>query len=351
LLQLNEALRRSVIRRWARGRARWSTIDGLIQVTPATARALERNRLTRRPYSLSALQRFSSCPYQFLLAAIHRIEPWEEPQPILRMDPLTRGSLFHRIQAEFFREMQRVGGLPVRPDGVRQAIGTLHGIVDRVAAEYADALVPAIARVWRDEIDDLRRDLAIWVQRLAEEKDWIPEYFEFSFGLSDEGRDPRSVKDPVTIEGGFILRGSVDVIERQAKGGALRVTDHKTGKNRTTRDLVIGGGGTLQPVLYSVAVEAALGAPVTEGRLYYCTTAGGFTAHSIPVNASTRKQGLEVLAIIDRAVELGRLPAAPLKDACRWCDFRAICGPDEEARANGKSEDLIADLLSLREAR
>ena len=24
-------------------------------------------------------------------------------------------------------------------------------------------------------------------------QEWIPEYFEFSFGLSDEGRDPRSV--------------------------------------------------------------------------------------------------------------------------------------------------------------
>src|SRR5581483_502475 len=105
--------------------------DGLIQVTPATARALERQRLRQRPYSLSALQRFSACPYQFLLAAIHRIEPWEEPQPILRMDPLTRGSLFHRIQAEFFRELQAAGRLPLGPGGVREAIGALHAVVDR----------------------------------------------------------------------------------------------------------------------------------------------------------------------------------------------------------------------------
>ena len=35
---------------------------------------------------------------------------------------------------------------------------------------------------------DLRRDLAIWVKRLADDQSWVPAYFEFSFGLQDEGR-------------------------------------------------------------------------------------------------------------------------------------------------------------------
>ena len=52
---------------------------------------------------------FSPCPYQFLLATIHRLEPWDEPEPLVRMDPLTRGSLFHKAQAEFFRAMQARG--------------------------------------------------------------------------------------------------------------------------------------------------------------------------------------------------------------------------------------------------
>ena len=36
--------------------------------------------------------------------------------------------------------------------------------VDRLAADYAERLAPAIDRVWQDEIADLRRDLEIWVQ-------------------------------------------------------------------------------------------------------------------------------------------------------------------------------------------
>src|SRR5207247_532806 len=148
LLEWNPALRRSVISRWARAHARWSTSDGLIQVTPATTRALGHHRLRNRPYSLSALQRFATCPYQFLLAAIHRLEPWEEPEPLVRMDPLTRGSVFHRAQAEFLRELKAAGALPVTPSNLPAAIQTLHAVVDRVAAQYEDALAPAITRVW-----------------------------------------------------------------------------------------------------------------------------------------------------------------------------------------------------------
>jgi CRISPR/Cas system-associated exonuclease Cas4 (RecB family) len=348
LLELNESLRRSVIGRWARSRARWSPSDGLIQVTPRIASALDRNRLKNRPYSLSALQRFAACPYQFLLAAIHRIEPWEEPEPIVRMDPLTKGSLFHRIQAEFFRALQAADMLPVAPATLDRAMTALEQVVTRVADEYAEQLAPAIERVWRDEVDEIRRDLGIWVRRLATERDWIPEYFEFSFGLSDEGRDPRSLPDPVKIDSRFVLRGSVDLIERHRERGTLRVTDHKTGRNRSKADWVIGGGGVLQPVLYSLVVEQGLGKSVESGRLYYCTTPGGFGEQKIDLTANARAAGLEALTIVDRAVELGHLPADPQKDACRWCDFQVVCGPDEERRVRDKPDALRADLLALR---
>ena len=123
LLQLNDSLRRSVISRWARGRPAWSTSDGLIRVAPGTTAALDKHRLANRPYSLSALQRFATCPYQFLLATVYRLEPREEPQPLVRLDPLTRGSLFHSAQAEFYRAMQAEGALPIvaRSPGARVA--------------------------------------------------------------------------------------------------------------------------------------------------------------------------------------------------------------------------------------
>jgi CRISPR/Cas system-associated exonuclease Cas4 (RecB family) len=151
------------------------------------------------------------------------------------------------------------------------------------------------------------------------------------------------------VDGRFKLRGSVDLIERKADGSLLRVTDHKTGKNRTTWKTVLGGGAILQPVLYSLAVEEALSTPVTSGRLFYCTAAGGFTNHEIPINDGNRRAGLEALEIIDRAIEVGFLPAAPNKGACAWCDFRTVCGPHEERRVAQKPPERLGDLAALRE--
>ena len=269
----------------------------------------------------------------------------------MHLDPLTRGSLFHRVQAEFFRERSRHGGLPVTDASIADAVQTLDVVLGRVVDEYKEQLAPAIERVWQDEIADLRRDLGIWVRKLADEAPWVPQYFEFSFGLHDEGRDAASLPDPITLDNRFILHGSVDLVERHAELDVLRVTDHKTGKNRSKTGLIVGGGATLQPVLYSVAVEQGLGKRVIEGRLFYCTTAGGFGAHPIQINDYTRGQGLEVLTIIDRAIERGWLAAAPAKDACRWCDFRSVCGPREEERLAHKNQKDLADLHALRSMR
>src|SRR5262249_33832498 len=116
-------------------------------------------------------------------------------------------------------------------------------------------------------------------------------------------------------------------------------------------DLIVGGGAVLQPVLYSAAVEKALGKRVVKGRLFYSTTAGGFVEHEIPINDYTRGQGLQVLAIIDRSVQLGLLPGAPAQRACTWCDFRPVCGPREEERVQRKANEKLADLEALRSMR
>ncbi|HEY0872013.1 MAG TPA: PD-(D/E)XK nuclease family protein, partial [Vicinamibacterales bacterium] len=353
LLRLNANLRRSVSARWARARSQWTPFDGITRLNSLTQPMLDSQRLHARAYSLSALQKFAACPYQFLLSAVYRLEPAEEPEPLQKLDPLTRGALFHEVQAEFFRALKAAGRLPVTEATLPAVLTTLDGIVAAVATKWKEQLAPAIDRVWNDEIADITKDLRVWARRLPDGGDWVPSYFEFSFGLpadlASEGRDPASLADPVLVDGRFKLRGSVDLIERKADGSLLRVTDHKTGKNRTTWKTVLGGGAILQPVLYSLAVEEALSRPVSSGRLFYCTAAGGFTDHEIPINDANRRAGLEALEIIDRAIEVGFLPAAPNKRACEWCDFRTVCGPHQERRVAQKPPEKLGDLAALRE--
>jgi len=350
LLKLNESLRRSVVNRWARGEPRWSVSDGLTRVALDTSDALMAQRLTARSYSLSALQRFSACPYQFVLGAMYRLQPLEQPEPLQRMDPLTRGSLFHEIQARLFRTLHAQQALPVTLANVEAARGVLDVTVDAVAARAYDQLAPAVDRVWHDEVAGIRRDLHGWLHHLARDGDeWLPQYFEFGFGAVPGERDPRSVHNEVTLAGGFRLRGAIDLIEEHRATKVLRVTDHKTGRRPDKIEKVIVGGGTvLQPVLYAMAVEAALGRPVSHGRLFYCTAAGSYSVHPIPLNELTRAAGLEVLQVIDRAISNGFLAPTPTEDACGRCDYRAACGPDMFRRARRKPQDRIADLQALR---
>ncbi|MBI4477138.1 MAG: PD-(D/E)XK nuclease family protein, partial [Acidobacteria bacterium] len=198
LLRLNDCLRDALVDRWARWTDRWSPHDGLMRAIEATRDALAPHRLSARPYSASALQRYAACPYQFLLSAIYRLKPMEEPEPLERMDPQTRGQIFHRIQAEFFRafvQQLRRDAASIAPS---PALDLLDATIERIASEYHDLLAPAIERVWRDEMAAIRMDLRAWLRQMAAAREpWEPAYFELSFGLErDAEHDPHSVPEP-----------------------------------------------------------------------------------------------------------------------------------------------------------
>jgi RecB family exonuclease len=350
LLRLNPALRRSVTERWARAERKWSQFDGLTRVTPAIAGALASQRLGQRDYSLSALQKFAACPYQFVLAATYRLEPDDHPVPIQRLDPLTRGSIIHAMQAAFFRDAQAQGVLPIVPAGLPAARTVLDRAITRTAARFSEELMPAIPRVWNEEIAVIARDLRGWLTRLADDgAEWTPRHFELAFGLrADDDRDAASRPESVVVDERFRLRGAIDLVEEHRQTGLLRVVDHKTGKDRTKDGLMIGNGEMLQPVLYSMAVEQMTGKTVFEARLSFCTAAGGYRIRNVAMLSASRRAGVEALEVIDRAIEQGFLAAAPREGACAWCNFRPVCGPSEEQRVDRKPQDRLRDLHELR---
>ena len=353
LLRLNPGLRRSLLTRWARWKPPWTRFDGVYQPAGPARVALDAHRLSARAYSVSALQRFAMCPYQFLLATVFRLRPREEAASLERLDPLTRGRMFHEAQAELVRALESRDGLPVTRDRLAETEALLDRTLDRLAARYYEDLAPAIDRVWTDEVESMRTDLKGWVHHVAnEEGEWVPIRAELGFGFPPApGRDPRSVAEPAVIDGVWKLHGIVDLVEARARptaGGELRVTDHKTGKDRTRERMVVGHGEVLQPVLYGLAVEQALGRPVSESRLFFSTVAGGYATRAVSLGETERRRGREVLAVIDRAIETGVMLPAPRPGACAWCDFRVVCGPWEETRVLRKDRTRLADLQALR---
>jgi len=334
--------------RWARWHKPWKAADGLF-IEEIGSHALAPYLLSQRAWSPSVLQQYARCPYRFALRGIHGLRPAEAPAGIQRMDPATRGEIYHAVQFELFRDLAQSQSLPVKADNLDAALDRLDAVVESVAQRFEADLSPAIPQIWRAEVQAIRADLRGWLQQKAAwEPDWTPQFYELSFGLRDPaGRDPRSRKEPVEIEGGFRLQGSIDLVERHSSG-VLRVVDHKTGRVPEPRPELVGGGEVLQPALYALAAEKMLGERVAFGRLYYATIAQNYTAVDVPLNDWARQRAAQALRTIDAAMRDGFLPAAPRKDGCRRCEYLPVCGPYEEERAGEKSQPELKALKELR---
>jgi ATP-dependent helicase/nuclease subunit B len=352
LLGANPHLARALrarARRWRRG---WSYADGLVDAPADALAALATHRIGARVYSATALESFAVCPYRFLLQAIHQLRPREEIEALETLDPLTRGAIIHEIQFSVLSQLHDAKALPIAPVGLEFAFGALDATLNRIGEAYRERLAPAIPRVWQDALEAIRLDLREWLRQMsADPSGWTPMHFELSFGLPPhlrKSQDPASRTDPVPILGSASLRGSIDLIERNAEQ-RLRVTDYKSGKVRVEEGAVVGGGQVLQPILYALAAEKILGSAVQSSRLYYCTADGEYTERYVLPEAPARAHAATALQVIDRAIEQGFLPAAPVKDACDRCNYRVVCGPHEGLRVSRKRDDRLADLKSLRE--
>jgi RecB family exonuclease len=345
---LARALRFRALRWDAR---RWSYADGLVKPDEAARAALAAHQIGARSFSPTALQSFARCPYKFLLYTIHKLAPREEPVAIEQMNPLDRGALVHEVLFEWLSDLRERGLIPIQAAVIPQARAALDTILPRIAARYRDRLAPAIDRVWDDGISAIRADLLEWLRREAAGPPWRPWLLELAFGLAEtRGRDPASTEQPVALDCGINLRGSIDVVE-QSPSGTLRATDYKTGRMYQKPGSVVGGGESLQPVLYALALERLFpDRRVEGGRLHYCTSAGEFREVIVPLDDRARAAAAEVAQIVGSALADGFFPAAPARDACRYCEYRPVCGPSEEERS-GRKKDQERRLERLQELR
>ncbi len=319
----------------------------------AALAALAKHSLAARSFSPTALQTFASCPYKFLLYTIHKLAPRDVPFRIEELDALSRGSLVHETQFELLQSLRKKDLLPITRTTLEAARTELYEVLGRVAGKYKQELLPSIERVWDDTVAGIYADLIEWLRltsRDAEERGWQPAYFELSFGLPGRMEsDEHSQVEPVKLDCGINLRGSIDLVERR-RDGSLRATDYKTGKARAEEGERIAGGERLQPVLYALTLEKLFpNTRVDGGRLYYCTSAGGFEDVPVPLDHEAREKAEIVAKTIGAAIDSAFLPAAPAPGACRFCDYRPVCGPYEEERIRRKKSDELLSLKRLRE--
>lgn len=345
LMDLNPHLARSLRTRAARWDRHYSHHDGIVRKTAATAPVFATNRLRVRSFAVTAIEKFFACPYRFLLAAIHKIPARERRTTADRLDPITRGVLFHRVQAATLARLEQDGSLPLRLEHQTYALQVLDACLDKAARDHEERVLPTVSSVFWDEIERMRVEMHAWLVQVIEERDSLePIRYDLSFGLPPhEHEDPRSVAEPAVLEDGYLLHGAIDVVERHGATHLCRVTDIKTGMSFAKPAMVIGGGEVLQPVLYALALEAVWKERVADARLSFCTHRGGNTEHVIVLDGLARQRAKRVLELVDEAIDKGFFPAAPRENACENCGYRIVCGPHEERRATRKDESSLDD--------
>src|SRR5262249_10323071 len=143
LLEENAHLARSLRSRFKRWNTRqFTNADGLVDSEDRTLQALEKHRLSQRPYSASDLQTYAACPYRFLLQGIHRLRPRETGVAVVQMDPLTRGGLFHAVQFQLFRRLQSECLLPMDAQSQDHILDIADEVLNTAAGDYREKLAP-----------------------------------------------------------------------------------------------------------------------------------------------------------------------------------------------------------------
>jgi ATP-dependent helicase/DNAse subunit B len=203
---------------------------------------------------------------------------------------------------------------------------------------------------WRAFCDLLLRFLAREAGNAAVGR---PAHFEVSFGMPEGRTDEPHHPDPLSVDlgGGRVLRvrGRIDRIDLR-EDGSLAVRDYKTGRAPRDDTQVFKGGRQLQIPFYVLAARQIFpGRRVELAFLDYVD--GGRPVAFDPVE-SAGESFLALLRTLTGAIAAGRFVQE--HTACRFCDFKAACGPQPllELRRRFKLGDPhLREYLKLRDWR
>jgi ATP-dependent helicase/DNAse subunit B len=287
----------------------------------ADARYHGTTRPHRHPrFSLSALERYQTCPFKFFAADVLRLE--EPPDDATTISPRTRGKLLHEVFQRFFEAWDARGQGGITPERIDEARALMAEVAEPLLAglSEADRQIER-ARLFGSAVAPGAAEVVIGFEaaraaRIAERR--LEHQFEADFALG--GADGRTVP----------LRGIADRIDL-LEDGRLRVVDYKSGE-------LWDKGRALQVPIYALCAQEQLhdagGGRRDVAEAGYITLGGKqpFVAivrdGDVDGQATLDEARARVLAIIDD-VAAGVFPPRPrdLMD-CRFCAYPSVCRKD-----------------------
>lgn len=323
----------------------------------------------KRTLSVTYLENYLACPYRFFLERMLRAVPWEEPEERLRLEGLDRGSLIHEALEMFYRQAQKEGLLPLTPPGLPRARELMWEILEPRFRKAEEANLTGYRLVWEIDRENIASEMMEFLEHEAQKDTGrVPWQFEIVFGESGtfrhshvESTRGNRLEQPVVVEPAsfgpysgqkLFFRGRIDRVDA-GPGENLRVLDYKTGKvNLTSKKLK--ENISLQLSLYLLAARELFGSrslEQVEAAFLYLSRREGYPELILEGKewAEKEEQFKEKLADTCRLLEEGCYFPYP-GDACRWCSYTAVCGPEIQQLMYLKEGDKrMQDLAHLKE--
>ena len=276
----------------------------------------------------------------------------QEPEDIVSISPLDRGSLVHSVLERFIHEARQTGDLPqpgqpwddehsrllmdiasdeCQDTEERGATGKL------LLWEMSQAEIQGDLRAFLDEDSKVRRKYGV-----------SPYATELAFGTvrhaSENAEAVPHVEWSHPDVGTLRFRGIVDRIDTSPDGGLALVIDYKTGGAgvyNTMKKDPVDRGRRLQLPVYGLAARQHVGENVEVLAAYwFISTKGGFVMRPDPPVPLD-----DLLEAFNRAVQTitagigqGLFPAHPGAwtnngpENCAYCDFDRLC-PQKRSRS------------------
>jgi ATP-dependent helicase/nuclease subunit B len=276
-------------------------------------------------WSASRLESFSKCPFMYYASNLMRFEEIKPSEP--GFDPAQRGSMYHAILEETFRNAED-------PTDSAKLIAILGKVAREVFRRAPEVYGFRPSTLWQAEQDEMISNLEKTIRELADQSQgWKPYMFEQQFG-----KTPDTVLIVDTDIGPLKISGFIDRIDR--KGEHLRIIDYKTGSsNFGVKDLL--EGFVLQLPVYALAAQEALNLGQATHGFYWRINAAEpsslkldkFKYENETGPQAAYKIAREKIEQIVKHVRAGEFPPQPAKGSCpTYCVAAAWCWRYRPAR-------------------
>ncbi|MCX6151615.1 MAG: PD-(D/E)XK nuclease family protein [Ignavibacteriales bacterium] len=316
-------------------------------------------QLGEREYSITQLEQYAKCPYQYFLKRILNINIIKEPTE--EIEAFELGTLLHTILYQFYKEIttKRIIIKNCSDEVFNKCIQLIFNIADK---EVGNAFFSSPFSFYEKEkifgIDGKKQNSILYKFLEAEREnisEFLSKYFELGFGRlkGEENKNDLSLQR-LSI-GGINVRGKIDRLEIDEQEKRFSIVDYKlSGDKPSEKDLLTGLSLQLPLYIFAAAemLKAQFGIDYEPANAFIYSLkfkAEQFGKSSISIKRGKSFEELdeqkqneviefnkELIKICEESVykyvegiKAGKFNLSLLQDreqkVCRYCDFRSIC--------------------------